>query len=117
MLREPALTVLLFLAAFVGKLLGVFVMVPMGRITRHEAWTIGVGLNARLTTELIVAQLLLDSGLIDVRLFTALVAASSVSTIAVPTLLTCLVRRWGERLRGRPDAAPEPSNRREAPSP
>jgi Ca2+-transporting ATPase len=99
MAREPSLAVLLFLAAFLGKLAGVFIMVPMKRLTTREAWTIGIGLNARLTTEIIVAQLLLGSGLIDIHMFTALIAASSASTIVVPLLFALMVRQWGDKLR------------------
>lgn len=95
MLREPTLAILLFLAAFVGKLLGIFTMVPMGKLSAREAWVIGIGLNARLTTEIIVAKLLFDAHLIDVHLFTALVAASSLSTLVVPLLFTFLIDRWG----------------------
>jgi Ca2+-transporting ATPase len=105
MFREPGLAVLLFLAAFFGKLVGVFIMVPMKKLTLHEATIIGVGLNARLTTEIIVAQLLLTSGLITLHLFTALVAASSVSTIVVPLLFAFLIRLWGDSLR-QPPARP-----------
>ena len=103
MFREPSLAVLLFLAAFLGKLIGVFMMVPMKKLTMHEAMVIGIGLNARLTTEIIVAQLLLTAGLIDIRLFTALVAASSVSTIVVPLLFAFMVRQWGDTLRQSPE--------------
>ncbi len=98
MLAEPELAVWLFLAAFVGKLIGIFIMVPMKKLNTLEAWTIGIGLNARLTTEIIVAKILLDANLIDVHLFTALVAASSLSTIIVPLLFTLLIRKWGEKL-------------------
>ena len=98
MLAEPELAILLFLAAFIGKLIGIFLMVPMHKLSRHEAWTIGIGLNARLTTEIIVAKILLDANLIDIHLFTALVAASSLSTIIVPLLFTLLIRSWGEQL-------------------
>ena len=99
MLQAPELAILLFLAAFIGKLVGVFLMVPMKKLTPSEAWTIGIGLNARLTTEIIVAQLLFDAKLIGVDLFTALVAASSLSTILAPLLFTVLVRYWGPQLR------------------
>lgn len=102
MFREPALAILLFLAAFVGKLLGVFIMVPMKRITVREAWTIGIGINARLTTEIIVAQLLFTAKLIDLHLFTALIAASAVSTISVPLVFAVLMRCWGQVLRTPP---------------
>lgn len=98
MFREPLLAILLFLAAFVGKLLGIFIMVPIGKIRVREAWVIGIGLNARLTTEIIVAKLLFDANLIDIHLFTALVAASSISTLVVPLLFTFLVNRWGIQL-------------------
>jgi len=58
----------------------------------------GFGINARLTTEIIVAKLLLDAKLIDTDLFTALVAESSLSTVSVPILFTLLVRKWREQL-------------------
>ncbi len=102
LLKHPELAILLFLAAFVGKLVGIFLMVPMKKITVKEAWTIGIGLNARLTTEIIVAKLLYDAHLIDVELFTALVAASSVSTVVVPVLFTLFVRMWGKELQTPP---------------
>ena len=92
--KVPELTILLFLAAFVGKIIGIFLMVPLGQLTSREAWTISIGLNARLTTEIIVAKLLFDAGLIDAQLFTALVAASSLSTVIVPLLFSLMVSRW-----------------------
>jgi len=100
--REPAMAILLYLAGTIGKLAGVFLMVPMGKITVREAWTIGVGLDARLTTEIIVAQLLFNAKLIDGRLFTALVSAASFTAVTVPLLFALLVRRWGEQMRMTP---------------
>lgn len=98
MVHQPGLAVLLFLAAFAGKLLGALIMVPMHKLSLLEGWVVGIGLNARLTTEIIVAKLLLDASLIDVKLFTALVAASSLSTLLVPVIFTWQVRYWGPRL-------------------
>lgn len=102
--QAPTMAILLFLATFLGKLIGVFFMVPMGKMTAREAWIVGIGINAQLTTEIIVAQLLLHAKLIDVPLFTALVAASAVSTLTVPMLFTLLLRRWGDQLRALPTA-------------
>lgn len=98
-LQNPTLTILLYLAGTLGKLLGVFLMVPMKRLTVREAWIVGVGLDARLTTEIIVAKLLLDAKLINGELFTALVTAASFTVITVPLIFTLLVRRWGEEMR------------------
>jgi Ca2+-transporting ATPase len=110
MVQAPTLAILLFLAAFVGKLIGVLLMVPMKRLSLREGWTIGIGLNARLTTEIIVAQVLLDAGLITVDLFTALVAAASVSTVTVPLVFSIVVRRWGDALRAVSAACDDPTH-------
>lgn len=96
--QEPLLAVTLYLAGTSGKLLGVLLMVPMKKMSLSEAFIVGVGLNARLTTEIIVAQLLYSSGLIDLKLFTALVAASSFSVITVPLLFSVLMRFWSKEV-------------------
>lgn len=94
----PLLTTLLVVSALAGKLLSVWLMVPLHRINTREAWTIGVSVNAGLTTEIIVAQLMLNAKMIDPPLFTALVAASSVSTVCVPLVLAMLLRRWRDHI-------------------
>ena len=98
--EAPELALLLFLAAFAGKLGGIFLMVPLKKITPKEALAIGIGLNARLTTEIIVAKLLLDANLIGTELFTALVASSSLSTIVVPLAFSTIIYRWGALFAG-----------------
>lgn len=95
-INEPKLTILLFLAASIGKLAGVLLMVPMKKLNLKEAFTVGIGLDARLTTEIIVAQLLLRAGVIDLHLFTSLVAAASLSTLAIPLFFTFILDRWGK---------------------
>jgi Ca2+-transporting ATPase len=92
------LAIVLFLAGTLGKLFGVLMMVPMKKMHLKEALIVGVGLNARLTTEIIVSQLLYSAGIIDLKLFTALVAASSFTAIAVPLLFSLLIRFWGEEV-------------------
>jgi Ca2+-transporting ATPase len=93
-IKAPELTLLLFAAAFLGKVLGIFLMVPMKKLSAKEAWIVGIGLNARLTTEIIVAKILFDAHIIDLSLFSALVAAASLSTLTVPVALSLLMRRW-----------------------
>ena len=98
MLREPLLALGIFIAATLGKLIGSLLMVPLKKLRLLEGWVVGVGLNARLTTEIIVAKLLLDARLIDTHLFTALVAAASLSTLVVPLAFSWLVNRHGVTL-------------------
>ena len=97
-LQEPLLAIVLYLAGTLGKLLGVLLMVPMKKMRFKEAIIVGVGLDARLTTEIIVAQLLFSAAIIDLKLFTALVAASSFTAITVPLLFSLLIRFWGEEV-------------------
>jgi len=95
-LQEPLLAVVLYMAGTLGKLFGVLLMVPMKKMRFKEAIIVGVGLDARLTTEIIVAQLLFSAALIDKHLFTALVAASSFTAITVPLVFSLLIRFWGK---------------------
>lgn len=97
-LREPLLAIVLYMAGTFGKLFGVLLMVPMKKMDLKEAVIIGVGLDARLTTEIIVAQLLYSAAIIDLKLFTALVAASSFTAITVPLLFSLLIRFWGKEV-------------------
>lgn len=97
-LQEPMLAIILYLAGTLGKLFGVLLMVPMKKMRLKEAIIVGVGLDARLTTEIIVAQLLFSAAIIDLKLFTALVAASSFTAITVPLIFSLLIRFWGEEV-------------------
>ncbi len=94
--QEPLLAIVLYLAGTLGKLFGVLLMVPMKKMGLREAIIVGVGLDARLTTEIIVAQLLYSAAIIDLKLFTALIAASSFTAITVPLIFTLLIRLWGK---------------------
>ncbi len=94
----PALTILLFLAAFIGKFFGVYLLTVKNTLTRKEAITVGVGLNPRLTTDLIVIQILFSAHFIDRFLYTALAARAALATLTVPLLLTLIIRKWGDAL-------------------
>ena len=96
--QEPLLAILLYLAGTFGKLFGVLLMVPMKKLTLKEALIVGVGLDARLTTEIIVAGLLYSASIIDLKLFTALVAASSFTALSVPVIFSQLIRLWGKEV-------------------
>jgi Ca2+-transporting ATPase len=95
-LKEPLLAIVLYLAGTSGKLFGALLMIPIKKLNFKEAVIVGVGLDARLTTEIIVAQLLFSASIIDLKLFTALVTASSFTALTVPLIFTLLIRFWGK---------------------
>jgi len=88
------LTLVLFFTGLVGKVLAALALVPSQMLSPREAPVVGVGLNARLTTDVVVAQLLLTAGIIDLEMFTALVAASSPASTTIPIAPAFMARRW-----------------------
>src|SRR5271166_5461177 len=91
-LREPQLALLtigLIVIASVGKFAGAFLGGALGGLTRRESMALGAGMNARGSTEIIVASIGLSIGVLSQDLFTMIVAMAVVTTMAMPPML-----RW-----------------------
>ena len=92
-LRDPHLALLavgLILIASIGKFSGAFVGGKLGGLTRAESLALGCAMNARGSTEVIVASIGLTMGVLSQNLFTLIVTMAVVTTTAMPTML-----RWG----------------------
>jgi Kef-type K+ transport system membrane component KefB/nucleotide-binding universal stress UspA family protein len=83
------LTLGLIALASIGKFLGAFVGGRFGGLTPAESFAVGCGMNARGSTEVIVASIGLQLGALDLHWFTAIVAMAVVTTMAMPPML-----RW-----------------------
>ena len=83
------LTLGLIALASVGKFLGAFLGGRFGGLTHAESFAVGCGMNARGSTEVIVASIGLQVGALTLQLFTAIVAMAVVTTMAMPPML-----RW-----------------------
>ena len=80
----------LFIAiASVGKLGGCYVGSRLARLHNAEALAIGVGMNARGSTEIILATIGLTIGVLNQSLFTIIVVMAAVTTLCMPPAL-----RW-----------------------
>lgn len=91
-LRQPALlgwAAAFILAASVGKFTGSFIGGRVGQLSARESLALGCGLNARGSTEVIVASLGLAVGALNGTLFTLIVGMALVTTLAMPSML-----RW-----------------------
>jgi Kef-type K+ transport system membrane component KefB/nucleotide-binding universal stress UspA family protein len=75
--------------ATVGKLGGCYIGSRIARLRNAEAFAIGVGMNARGSTEIILATIGLTMGVLNQRLFTIIVVMAVVTTLCMPPLL-----RW-----------------------
>ncbi|MEI9892957.1 MAG: cation:proton antiporter [Chthoniobacter sp.] len=91
-LRDPqllGLAVLLIGVASLGKLGGCYVGGLLGRLHSREALAVAFAMNARGSTEVILATVGLSMGVLDQKLFTLIVLMAVVTTLCMPPLL-----RW-----------------------
>jgi Kef-type K+ transport system membrane component KefB/nucleotide-binding universal stress UspA family protein len=91
-LADPALalfTVGIIVVASVGKFSGALLGGKLGGLTMRESLALGVGLNARGSTEVIIASIGLAMGALSNQLYTMIVAMAVVTTMVMPPML-----RW-----------------------
>lgn len=91
-LKDPtilAMTVGLILIASLGKFSGAFIGAEIGGLTRREGFALACGMNARGSTEVIIATVGLSMGALTQNLFTMIVAMAVITTLAMPPTL-----RW-----------------------
>ena len=95
-LRDPnllMLTGLLVLIASVGKFGGAFVGGTLGGLGTRESLALASGMNARGSTEVIIATIGLSIGVLSQNLFTMIVTMAIVTTMAMPPMLRAALAR------------------------
>jgi len=95
-LKNPDIALLglgLIAIASIGKFLGAFVGGKLGGLTRAESLALGCGMNARGSTEVIVATIGLSVGVLNQNLFTLIVTMAVVTTMAMPPMLRWALKR------------------------
>lgn len=75
------LTLILLVAATVGKMAGAGLGALLGEMNLKKATVIGVGLNARGAVAVMLASVALDHNLIDMRIFNALVVVALLTSV------------------------------------
>jgi Kef-type K+ transport system membrane component KefB/nucleotide-binding universal stress UspA family protein len=95
-LKDPQLAVLgagLILIASAGKFLGAFVGGKVGGLVRSEALALACAMNARGSTEVIIASLGLSVGILSQNLYTLIVAMAVITTVSMPPMLRWALKR------------------------
>ncbi|MBR0714848.1 cation:proton antiporter [Bradyrhizobium liaoningense] len=87
------LTALLVVIASVGKFGGAFVGGTMGGLSTRESLALASGMNARGSTEVIIATIGLSMGVLSQNLFTMIVTMAIVTTMAMPPMLRAALTR------------------------
>ncbi|WP_395713744.1 cation:proton antiporter [Reyranella sp.] len=95
-LLDPTLalfTLAIILAASVGKFLGALAGGRLGGLTVAESLAMATGLNARGSTEVIIASIGLSIGALSNQLYTMIVAMAVVTTMIMPPTLRWMMAR------------------------
>ena len=107
--RLFALALLLIVVASIGKLGGCYLGSRLARRNHPEALAVGIAMNARGSTEVILATIGLTMGVLNQQLFTLIVVMAVVTTLAMPPLLRWALARVPiseeERIRMQTEAA------------
>ena len=96
LLRDPNLlflTVALVLIASIGKFGGAFAGGALGGLTREETFALASGMNARGSTEVIIATIGLSMGVLSQNLFSMIVTMAILTTMAMPPMLRAALSR------------------------
>ena len=78
---DPVLIAVVLLVACLGKVVGGTLGARVGGLTGREALSVGFAMNARGAMEMILATVAKDAGLIDNRVFVALVTMALVTSL------------------------------------
>jgi Kef-type K+ transport system membrane component KefB/nucleotide-binding universal stress UspA family protein len=95
-LADPSmllLSLLLILIASIGKFSGAFLGGAFAGMSWRESVVLGCGMNARGSTEVIVATIGLTAGALSQSMFTMILAMAVVTTMAMPPMLRWAVAR------------------------
>ena len=88
-----ALTLGLIAVASLGKFGGAAIGARLGRLSGAEALALGCAMNARGSTEVIIATIGLTTGLLSQSIYTMIVAAAVCTTLVMPPMLRFALRR------------------------
>ncbi|MCX6306472.1 MAG: cation:proton antiporter [Bacteroidetes bacterium] len=86
-LNDVLLLVVVLFASFFSKIFGGYLGGRVAGFSNAKSLTIGLGLNARGIMELVIANIALAKGFIDVPVFSILVLMALLTTILTPFLL------------------------------
>ena len=102
--KNPSLLLLslvFIVVASLAKFSGAFLGGALGGLTWRESLAIGCGMNARGSTEVIVASIGLSMGALSQDLYTMIVAMAVVTTMAMPPMLRWALKRLPMRKKER----------------
>jgi Kef-type K+ transport system membrane component KefB/nucleotide-binding universal stress UspA family protein len=95
-LKDPhllMLTAALVLIASIGKFGGAFAGGAIGGLTMRECYALASGMNARGSTEVIIATIGLSMGMLSQNMFSMILTMAILTTMAMPPMLRAALSR------------------------
>jgi len=102
----PLLILLVVVVANGMKILGSWLMAK-DELGGKQSVLLGIGLSVRFSTSIVIIKILYDNGLIEVDLYSIMIATSIVFKFVVPLLFSNLMVAWGEDRQGWKRFAPK----------
>jgi Kef-type K+ transport system membrane component KefB/nucleotide-binding universal stress UspA family protein len=85
-------TLLVLGGAILGKVIGAGVGARLGGMAARQALAVGIGLSARGSTELVVARIGMDLGVLAAPMYALIILVPIVTSLATPVLLRAALR-------------------------
>jgi Kef-type K+ transport system membrane component KefB len=93
LIEYPVLIILVVLVSTGAKMLGSWI-IGRNELKTRKSVMLGLGLSVRFSTSIVIIKILFDNGLIDVGLYSVIVASSIIFSFIVPILFSNLLVRW-----------------------
>ncbi|MCD6414776.1 MAG: cation:proton antiporter [Candidatus Diapherotrites archaeon] len=93
LLTAPLLILLIVLVTGAAKMIGSY-LATIKELGLKKSTLIGIGLSVRFSTSIVIIKILLEKGIINNELYSALIASTVVFTFVIPILFSYLIVRW-----------------------
>ncbi len=93
LVASPLLILLVVMISSGAKLLGSYIM-ARHKLGFKQSILLGIGLSVRFSTSIVIIKILFDNGIININLYSVIIASSIVFTFIIPVLSSMLISRW-----------------------
>lgn len=84
--------IIITVIAFIGKIAGSGIGAIISGLNKKDSLIVGIGMNARGAVELIVANIALESGLINNQIFSAIILMAMITSLTTPIAMKKLIK-------------------------
>ncbi len=93
LITAPLVVLIIVLVSISAKILGSYI-IGKKELGTKKAILLGTGISIRFSTSIIIVKILFDSGLIQLELYSVIIASSIILTFLIPILFSKLLVRW-----------------------